>query len=85
MGEHNSPAFRDGIADHERRNRLLTQCPPVALDLCDPSKWGGPWMYLRGWESIEDAAPHACDRCNQHLATASTSGSDVSGGYDSWA
>lgn len=82
MGEHNSPAFRDGRADHQRRNDLLSQCPPVDLDLRDPGKWGGPWMYLRGYDSIEDAAPHCCDRCNGKQGTASPPGGSESGAVD---
>jgi hypothetical protein len=81
MGTHNSPAYRDGIADHERRNDLLSQCPAIDLDLCQPGKWGGPYMYLRGWREVPDVPPHSCDRCNGRR-DAGNAPDGQSGGYD---
>lgn len=92
MGEHNSPAYADGRADHETRNEALSSCPPIDLDTYDPSKWGGPIMYRRGWASVPDAPPHSCDRCANRrpdlapVGPGADDGQSVTyGGYDSWA
>ena len=66
MGEHNSPAFADGMAAKEARNAALLRCPPVQIDTYDPSKYNGyTVMYRRGWDRIPDAEPHSCELCRE--------------------
>jgi hypothetical protein len=64
MGEHNSPAYRQGREHHQAQNEALQCCPPNLIDAYDPSDWHGyHTMYDRGWASIPDAVAHSCRRC----------------------
>jgi hypothetical protein len=64
MGEHNSPAFRQGQQHKREQNEARQQCPPDLADAYDPSDWNGYHvMYDRGWASIPDAPAHSCRRC----------------------
>jgi hypothetical protein len=64
VGEHNSPAFKQGQAHKQAQNEALQQCPPEFIDAYDPSDWNGyHTMYDRGWVSIPDVPAHSCRRC----------------------
>lgn len=64
MGEHNSPAFKQGQEHKEALNSGLSSCPPVTVSTYDPSDWNGyTIMYDRGWSSIGTVPEHSCKRC----------------------
>lgn len=64
MGEHNSPAFKQGQEHKQALNEARSACPPQVSSGYDPSDWNGyTTMYDRGFESIPTAAEHECARC----------------------
>jgi hypothetical protein len=64
VGEHNSPAFKQGQEHKQALNEALRSCPPSSASTYDPSDWNGyTRMYDRGWESIPTADEHECARC----------------------
>jgi hypothetical protein len=64
VGEHNSPAFKQGQQHKRALNEALSACPPVPASTYDPSDWNGYHvMYDRGWASIPTVPEHSCARC----------------------
>ena len=61
MSEANSPMFDLGQQDGQADRARVEQCPPLEPFGPTPRNLNYPWMYIRGYHSVFDAAvPHIC-------------------------